>query len=325
VGVALNSEVAASDLIAIDTEGIFDLSVDAEDDFGNSAVVAGDAIYIADADSACTLSKRQDPEGNTLFGYALGSITEGNTATIAVKVHWGPSEDRILMGIDSNGGTKYTTDETGKPRVKIQSDTTLDEAGQIHIGIEMNVMATYDGVSLSSFYGIRARAIVSTDTTVGGNAHPTGVHGYAVIYGEIDGAEIAAGGVQIAGVKGEVYSSGATFTAYRHMCGVLATCQTHSARGAGHYAAFIAQSEDTTAANWPDSVLYAWGYYDNGIDLTGWAGAPAALENHALLLNSRGVEASGAGVTTGGDNVNNYLRVETGGVTGFVPVFTAAT
>jgi len=183
----------------------------------------------------------------------------------------------------------------------------------------MNVQATAVGISLSSFYGIRARAIVGSLTTMGGTSHPCGVHGYAVINGEIDGQ------VSVSGVKGEVYSSGATFTAYRFMCGVLAACQTHSARGAGHYAALIAQSEDTTAANWPDSVLYAWGYFDNGIDLTGWAGAPAALENHALLLNSRGVEASAGGAMGAAEAVNNYIRVETGGVTGYVPVCTAAT
>lgn len=91
VGVALNSAAAATDRIAIDTEGIFALDVVASNDAGNSAVAGGDLIYINT--STGVLSKISNGATQVPFGYALGIITAGQTNSIAVKVHWNPSLD----------------------------------------------------------------------------------------------------------------------------------------------------------------------------------------------------------------------------------------
>ena len=97
VGVAFLSGAAVGDLIPIDTEGIFNLTVYAEDDNGNRAVEIGDALYIragnlpgaADGDGTGDgeLSKISEQTTQVLFGYALGSIVAGGSGVIAVKLH----------------------------------------------------------------------------------------------------------------------------------------------------------------------------------------------------------------------------------------------
>jgi len=91
VGVAFNSAAAATDRIAIDTEGIWNLDVVAVDDAGNSAVAGGDVIYINTTTGV--LSKISNQATQVVFGYALGIITAGSTEAIAVKVHHDPSLD----------------------------------------------------------------------------------------------------------------------------------------------------------------------------------------------------------------------------------------
>jgi predicted RecA/RadA family phage recombinase len=63
-------------------EGVFSLSVVATNNAGNSAVVEGDALYI---DGSSVISK--DATNDTFFGYAVGAVTSGATATINVLVN----------------------------------------------------------------------------------------------------------------------------------------------------------------------------------------------------------------------------------------------
>ena len=101
VGVALQSATAQTDYIAIDTEGIFNLTVYADDDNGTRAIEIGDRLYIrtgampgnADADGTgdCEISKYSEQSHYTPFGYALGSLAAGGVGVIAVKVHAGNS------------------------------------------------------------------------------------------------------------------------------------------------------------------------------------------------------------------------------------------
>ena len=107
VGVAFKDGATAADLIAIDTEGIFNLKVDAYNDLGGSAIEIGDPLYIragtlpgavsvlgtGDAE----ISKRNDSATQVFFGYALGSMVSTGTGQIAVKVHaapWPEQEER---------------------------------------------------------------------------------------------------------------------------------------------------------------------------------------------------------------------------------------
>lgn len=114
VGVALADGVASSDLIAVDTEGIWALLVYADDDIGGSEVVPGDELFIdcvtaqegaAGVGIGC-LSKIRNIATQIPFGYALGNIASLGEGVIAVKVHFDPMLDseRILYNTVVSGG-----------------------------------------------------------------------------------------------------------------------------------------------------------------------------------------------------------------------------
>jgi len=88
VGIALKTEVAGTDLIAIDTEGIWNVSVVANDDAGPSLVTGGDPLFINT--TTAVVSKIRNNATQIPFGYALGQVAAAATAVIAVKVHWDP-------------------------------------------------------------------------------------------------------------------------------------------------------------------------------------------------------------------------------------------
>ena len=100
VGVALNDGAAIGDLIAVDTEGIWNLYAYADDDSGTIAINAGDPLYIsidstgvaaagAGVGDAC-ISKIVNATTQIPFGYAMGEMGAGLEGTIPIKVHWDP-------------------------------------------------------------------------------------------------------------------------------------------------------------------------------------------------------------------------------------------
>jgi len=92
VGIAFRDAAAATDLIAIDTEGIWVLSVVGKDANGSAAVLVGDRIYINK--SSCELSKIATPATHMPFGIALTALASGATGLVVVKVH----QDQETMG-----------------------------------------------------------------------------------------------------------------------------------------------------------------------------------------------------------------------------------
>lgn len=113
VGVAFTSAAAATDVIALDTEGIWYLSVVASDDTGVSAVDEGDVIYINL--TTCILSKIKNMATQRVFGYSLGDLTGSAVAAVcAVKVHWDPSTwdgqvNRVTTTSGSYGTSLFAT------------------------------------------------------------------------------------------------------------------------------------------------------------------------------------------------------------------------
>ena len=83
VGVSFKSAAAATDRVAIDTEGIWNLDVVGSNDAGNVAVAGGDVIYINT--TTAVLSKISNQATQVVFGYALGIVASGATTAIAVK------------------------------------------------------------------------------------------------------------------------------------------------------------------------------------------------------------------------------------------------
>jgi hypothetical protein len=96
VGIALGSAAAATDLIAVDTEGIRVLTATATDESGNSSIVYGDEIFINT--TTAILSKNRNKATQKRFGYALSGLATGTTDVIAVKVHGVPDEPYTIIG-----------------------------------------------------------------------------------------------------------------------------------------------------------------------------------------------------------------------------------
>lgn len=105
VGVALGGDAntVATDLIAVDTEGIWNLDVVAVNDAGNSAVIGGEQLYINT--TTAVISKIRNAATQIRFGYALGILVAGVTEAIAVKVHFDPpdigGQDRMYKTVTS--------------------------------------------------------------------------------------------------------------------------------------------------------------------------------------------------------------------------------
>lgn len=103
VGVAMDSAVAPTDMITIDTEGIFYLNVfgcisDGTVNGAAHVLAAGDPVFIKRVPSTGTniLSGQSDPQNYRRFGYLLGDVTAdleaGTPDLVAVKVHGASSQ-----------------------------------------------------------------------------------------------------------------------------------------------------------------------------------------------------------------------------------------
>ena len=141
VGIALKTEVLGTDLIAIDTEGIWNVSVVAVDDNGNSLVTGGDPLYINT--TTAVVSKIRNTATQIPFGYALGQVAAAATAVIAVKVHWDPSldtDDQMFKTVTS-GAYSYGKQWVG-----------LLEGGQ-STGVAGYFAAQIDGQQTGGIYG----------------------------------------------------------------------------------------------------------------------------------------------------------------------------
>jgi len=112
VGVALSGASAATDRIAIDTEGLFWLDVVASNDGGTSAIARGDRIFINT--TTCVLSKIESAETQIPFGTALGVLGASATADVlAIKVHQDPTWEAMGYANDSYIWVSLDGDDDG--------------------------------------------------------------------------------------------------------------------------------------------------------------------------------------------------------------------
>ena len=112
VGVAMKGAAAVTDLIAVDTEGIWWLNVVASNDGGTSAIARGDRIYINT--TTCILSKIQTAETQIPFGVACGALgASGTAAVLAVKVHQDPAWEALGYANDSYIWVSLDGDDDG--------------------------------------------------------------------------------------------------------------------------------------------------------------------------------------------------------------------
>ena len=204
VGVAFLSAVAATDKIAIDTEGIWVQSVVAEDDDGNIAVTPGDELYINI--TTCIISKISNSVTNIPFGYALGVIGIGETATIAVKVHFDPAliGGILAKGLDHVQGTAsdpiawgVTGDHIKAMAFSVGILTDYINAQRIH-------MVTTDDITAGGVYNIYSRQDVKHDIQ-----NMVGIHGLGYITPD---TPVALTVNQVACISGQIYLNNPGFT-----------------------------------------------------------------------------------------------------------------
>jgi len=191
VGVALNDAAALTDLIAIDTEGIFNLNVNAFDDNGGVDVNPGDALFISD-DSAGTDDSSHDGVGNAViskirnnaiqipFGYALGFIAANAFGVIAVKVHWDPrahwllDDEMLYFGDDRDVSVEW--DGTNLEILPLTDDT-----GSILIGNATHHVNSVQifGIGVASYwlYDTDIARMSLVNTTLGNDARIASYHG----------------------------------------------------------------------------------------------------------------------------------------------------
>lgn len=81
-GVALADE-DGDGVTTVALDGVFELSVKGENAGGNNAVAVGDIIYY---EAGQTPPLNKDATNGVRFGYALGAVSSGATATINVRV-----------------------------------------------------------------------------------------------------------------------------------------------------------------------------------------------------------------------------------------------
>ncbi len=81
-GVALKDYSSADGKAEVAMNGVFDLSVQAVDGSGNSAVAVGDQLYLSESTSPYITKKTT----GKYFGVALEAIASGSTATINVLI-----------------------------------------------------------------------------------------------------------------------------------------------------------------------------------------------------------------------------------------------
>ncbi len=155
VGVAFTSAGAATDLISLDTEGIWFLNVlgcisDGTSDGIAHALAVGDPVYINK--STCVLSGQDDPYHFLPFGYVLGTVAAHTTSPtlVAVKVHWAPNFlDLLNIGSGSTDPYLLEGDPTVRQdtwlRAAIAPSTPLVAGEQLHgfnIRLENNLVST---------------------------------------------------------------------------------------------------------------------------------------------------------------------------------------
>jgi len=229
VGIAHKSGASTADLIALDTEGIWNLTVYAEDDDGDRAIEFGDRLYIragalpgaADGDGTgdAEISRISNSVVQVPFGYACGSVVAGGSGVIAVKVHFDP----IMVGSVANKGIDHVQGTTVNPIAwgvtgnHIKS--TVFSVGVLtdYINGSRIHMLTTDDITAGGVYNVYSRQDIKHDIQ-----NMIGIHALGYVTPDV-AVDMAIN--QILGLSGQVYinNPGKTITLSDQIAAVRAT------------------------------------------------------------------------------------------------------
>ena len=255
VGVALLDGDAATDMISIDTEGIWTLSVLGAVASGQTlglaeALAIGDRVYINKTTGV--LSGKCEPYFNAPFGYVLNEVTASTTVAtvVAVKVHWTPNMlDEINVGADQSAPALLDPTSANRSTVWIRGyfhPSSLIENGEqiqgISIRMEDDLASTGGEITAAEF------KVVKHDPT---NVSVSALTGVKIGVTNTDGGaatEVKALAIAMGGVPG---AAAAMQTAIQIVGdGTMGTLQswfdTEIARGAGLKAQAQSLDQNTT-------------------------------------------------------------------------------
>ena len=231
VGVAFVSAAAATDLISIDTEGIWDLNVlgaisDQTSDGLAHALSLGDPVYIRKTPGGAgtyQLSGEDDPSHFLPFGYVLGDVSASTTAPtlVAVKVHnsfmsilqhlnigagyTAPDTDSLLLDPTSaNRKSQWCRIAASPSRIMVAGETVqglnirmsnhLVSTGGWLSAAELAVHCPGVGAVLT---GMRALYLSATNTSAG--VHTDGIYALCIAMGGAGGAPAKRAAFQVMG------------------------------------------------------------------------------------------------------------------------------
>jgi len=203
VGVCFNSGTL-TDLIAIDTEGIWNLPVTGKDDAGNRALVPGEPVFINN--TTCEISGVRNNATQVPFGYLLTEAATTVETISAVKVHWDPrahwlmDDEMLYFGDDRDISIEW--DQTNLEILPLTDDT-----GSILIGSATHHVNSVQifGITDASYlqYITAIGQFNHFNTTVGADAQaeqheftqatPTMPDGMGVIENQLTVAGVAVG------------------------------------------------------------------------------------------------------------------------------------
>jgi len=255
VGVALLDGDAATDMISIDTEGIWALSVLGAIASGQTlglahALAIGEDVWINKTTGV--LSGKAEPYFNASFGVLLNEVTASTTVAtvVAVKVHGTPNMlDRINVGADQSAPALLDPTSANRDTVWIRGyfhPSSLIEAGEqiqgISIRMEDDLASTGGEITAAEFKAVKH------DPT---NASVSALTGVKIGIANTDGGaatEVKALSISMGGVPG---AAAAMQTAIQIVGdGTMGTLQswfdTEIARGAGLKAQAQSLNQNTT-------------------------------------------------------------------------------
>ena len=326
VGVAFTTAAAATDLVAVDTEGIWILPVLPSDDGGQVDVDGGDRLYISI--TTAIISKIADSATNVPFGYALGHIDAGATAeTIAVKVHWDPIDNWILDVENFYFGdakdVRVSWDETNLVFLPVTDNTGVFMIGNGTLSMDFQVFGAtvaeymlYDN-SATTLDIVSALAGVATDHAVCITA--TDATAYAAanssngLYVNYTNAGIKTANAECDGIAADVDASADTVFLYAFSAYVGANTGATINRRAGLSVYMDTPAGTINGNNCLYLGLCGGGTTDDFIAIRSFAGGPqdAIISDRSggatatYLLVLEGVNAPAEAFNAAGNGVNS--------------------
>ena len=170
VGVCFNTGTG-TDLIAIDTEGVWNLPVYGKDDGGDRVLRPGEPVFIHN--TSCEISGLRDNATQVPFGYLLTEVASGAETISVVKVHWDPrshwlqDEEKLYFGDDRDVSIEWDAGIPALEMLPLVNDTGAFNIGDGTFSMNVQIFGMNAATSLLYDSSLGNLDIVNTVATPG--------------------------------------------------------------------------------------------------------------------------------------------------------------